>query len=313
MIRKAVALTVATAAGALAFSGVASADIIGTPPPCVRAGDVSGADFDVKLCGVSDVDQFRAGLENNGNAYCGPTSLYNVLHYWGHVKGAPVGWLTTKVKNLDPKDPADYNVITNSIGRIGVDAKYDGKTTMGNLQTAWNIATKPARDAGWKTEVANISSNSSPDFSGDLAKKLNEGPVQLVYGRYSAGPQAGSLQRGGGHIVTVVAAKGSFNGSTVQLKLSDPGRADDHGDAGYLSTQSAYQLLDVTLTKRAINEYVPVADNEDTAVDESLQRGTYRTVTRWELTGPQYIGTTRQMVETFNWFTMDAPGGYQGH
>ncbi|MEU6149568.1 hypothetical protein ABZ816_06180 [Actinosynnema sp. NPDC047251] len=309
MIRKALALTVTAAAGALTFSGVASADIIGTPPPCTRTSDVSGADFDVKLCGVSDVDQFRAGLENNGNAYCGPASLYNVLHYWGHVKGAPVGWLSTKVKNLDPKDPADYTVVGNSIWRIGVDAKYDGKTTMGNLQTAWNVATKPARDIGWHTAVGNTNSANAADFSGDLARKLDQGPVQLVYGRYSAGPQAGSLQRGGGHIVTVVAAKGSFNGNTVQLKLSDPGRAGDHKQPGYLDSQSDYQLLDVTLTKRTITEYVPVKDDENTDVDESLQPGTYRTVVRWELTGPQYVGTTRQMVETFNWFAMSAPVG----
>ncbi|GAA1348559.1 hypothetical protein [Saccharothrix algeriensis] len=313
MMRKAFALTAAVAAGTVAFTGVAAADKIGTPAPCTRTGDVSGPDFDVRLCGVSDVDQQRAGLHRDGNAYCGPASLYNVLHYWGHVKGAPVGWLTTKVKELDPRDQADYTVVTNSIWRIGVDAGYDGKTTMTNLQTAWNVATKPARDAYWKTDVGNVNSATSPDFSGELARKLDAGPVQLVYGRYSAGPQAGSLQRGGGHIVTVVAAKGSFGGDTVQLKLADPGRAADKSDPDHLYTQSDYQSLDVTLTRRTVNEYRPVTDDEDTEVDESLQPGTYRTVERWELTGPQYVGTTRQMVETFNWFTLRAPGGHSGH
>lgn len=313
MIRRASNLIVAAAAttaiGAGLFPSAASADVIGTPPPCVKLSDVTGADFDVKQCGVSDVDQFRAGLENNGNAYCGPASLYNVLHYWSHVQKAPIGWQTTKVGDLNPKDPADYTVVGNAIWRIGVDSKYDGGTKLSNLQTAWTIATKKARDVGWATAVGNVSTATSPDFAGELAKKLNRGPLQIAYGRYSAGPVAGSLQRGGGHIVTVVAAKGSFNGNTVQLKLSDPGRAGDHGDGNYLYTQSDYQLLDVTLQKKSIWEYVPVKDNEETAEDESLEPGTYRTVVRWELTGPQYIGSTRQMIENFNWFDMSKPVG----
>jgi hypothetical protein len=305
MMRNALVAAAATATIASVFAPMASADtIIGTPPPCVSAADLVGPDFNVRKCGVSDVDQFRAGLENNGGAYCGPTSLYNVLHYWAHQKDAPVGWLTTKVANLDPKDQADYNVITNSIGRIGVDAKYNGGTNLTNLRSAWTIATKPARDAGWTTTTGGISTHENADFAGDVAKKLNEGPLQLVYGRYKDGPTTGSLQRSGGHIVTVVSATGSFGGNTIQLKLADPGRALDHGDEGYLSTQSAYEALDVTLTKKSIKEYVPVKDDENTREDESLQPGTYRTVTRWELTGPRYVGTTRQMVEGFNWFDM---------
>ncbi|MCR3752730.1 hypothetical protein [Lentzea californiensis] len=305
MIRN--ALIAAAALTAVVAPATAVADpIIGTPPPCVGASDLAGADFNVKKCGVSDVDQHRAGFENNGGAYCGPASLYNVLHYWGHQKDAPVGWLTTKVGNLDPKDPADFGVITNSIGRIGVDAKYtsDG-TNLTNLRKAWDIATKPARDAGWTTSTGVVSTNDHPDFAGDLAKKLNEGPLQLVYGRYGAGPATGSLQRGGGHIVTVVSATGSFHGSTMKLKLADPGRAADSGQGNYLYTQSAYESLDVTLTKRTFKEYVPVKDDENTREDESLEPGTYRWVTRWELDGPRYVSeTNRHMVEGFNWFDM---------
>ena len=305
MIRNALVAAAATATLATAFAPLASADpILGTPAPCVNASDLVGPEFNVRKCGVSDVDQFRAGLENNGNAYCGPTSLYNVLHYWGHEKDAPVGWLTTKVKNLDPKDQADYNVITNSVGRIGVDAKYNGGTNLTNLRKAWDIATAPARSAGWTTSTGVISTNDNPDFAGDVAKKLNEGPLQLVYGRYKDGPVGGTLQRSGGHIVTVVSATGSFGGNTIKLKLADPGRAGDHNQGDYLKTQSAYEALDVTLTKKTFLEYVPVKDDEDTREDESMQPGTFRGVTRWELTGPRYIGTTHQMVEGFNWFDM---------
>ncbi|MBP2473109.1 hypothetical protein JOF53_001981 [Crossiella equi] len=299
---------VATAVTAAALPGTAAADIA-PPPVCAKSTDVTGPSFDVKQCNVSDVDQFRAGLENNGNAYCGPASLYNVLHYFAKDRKAPVGWQTTDLRNVDPKSAADYTLVGNSIYRIGEDAKYDGGTNMGNLRTAFDIATAKARNVGWATASGNISSHTSQDFSGDLAKRLNAGSVQLVYGRYKEGPTTGSLERSGGHIVTVVAAKGDFGGNTVQLKLADPGRAGDHGEGDYLKTQSAYESLDVTLTKRSVYEYVPVKDDENTTEDESKQPGTYRTVTRWELTGPRYVGTTRQMVETFNWFAMAPPVG----
>ncbi|ANZ40596.1 hypothetical protein BBK82_35935 [Lentzea guizhouensis] len=312
MLRKVVIATIATAAvSSVALPGLAAADpIIGTPPPCVKLADITGPDFEVKQCGVSDVDQYRAGFAANGGTHCGPSSLYNVLHYWGHEKQAPVGWLTTKVRNLDPRNPADYGIVTNSIGRIATDSKWsveDG-TYSGNLRTAWNIATKPARDAGWSTATGGISTTAGPDFAGDLAKKLSQGPVQMWYGRYVAGPQ-NSLKRDGGHLVTVVSAKGSFGGDFVQLRLADPAEAADHGKPGYLDTQSAYETLAVTLTRRSVYEYLPVKDDEATPADESLQPGTYRSVERWELSGTAYADQNKPLVEGFNWFTMSPPVG----
>ncbi|WP_367132667.1 hypothetical protein [Saccharothrix sp. HUAS TT1] len=312
MLRKALLAALATTAvSTLALPGLAVADpVLGIPTPCVKLSDVTGPDFEVKQCGVSDVDQHREGMAANGGTHCGPASLYNVLHYWAHVKKAPVGWLTTRVGNIDPKDPADYNIVTNSIGRIATDSLWnveDG-TKSGNLRTAFTVATKPARDLRWETATGVVGTTAGSDFAGELAKKLNQGPVQMWYGRYSTGPQS-SLVRGGGHIVTVVSAKGSFGGDVVQLKLADPGRAGDHGQGDYLGTQSAYQSLDVTLVRRSVWEYLPVKDDEATPVDESLQPGTYRTVERWELTGPQYVGETRQLVEGFNWFWMSPPVG----
>ncbi|MGW4206348.1 hypothetical protein ACWEIJ_00045 [Lentzea sp. NPDC004789] len=304
MIRN--ALLAAAALTAVVAPATAIADpIAAQPAPCATASDLTGPDFNVRKCGVSDVDQFRTGLDANGNAYCGPASLYNVLHYWSHVKGAPVGWGPTKVNYLDPLKPSDYDLVTGSIYRIGSDAQYNGGTNLTNLRTAWDSATKLARDAGWQTSRGVVSTNDNPDFAGDLARKLNEGPLQLVYGRYKNGPLSDTLQRTGGHIVTVVSATGSFGGNTIKLKLADPGRAADHGDGDYLDTQSAYEALDVTLTKRHFLQYSPVADDKNTAEDESQQPGTYTWVDRWELTGTRYVSdTTRQMVEGFNWFDM---------
>jgi hypothetical protein len=306
MIRNALIAAAATATLATAFAPMAAADtIIGTPAPCVNASDLVGPDFNVRKCGVSDVDQFRTGLASNGNAHCGPASLYNVLHYWSHVKGAPIGWGPVKVNYLDPMKQSDYSLVTGSISRIGTDASFDGGTSLTNLRTAWDKATQPARDAGWQTSRGRVTTIDNPDFAGDIARKLNEGPLQLVYGRYKNGPLNDTLQRSGGHIVTVVSATGSFGGNTVKLKLADPGRAGDHNQGDYLNTQSGYEALDVTLTKRHFLQYSPAVDDENTAADESLEPGSYTWVDRWELTGPRYVSdTTRQMVEGFNWFDM---------
>jgi len=307
MIRNAViaAATLST----IALPAVAVADpVIGQPAQCVKVTDLVGPDFSVKQCGVSDVDQFRAGLENDGNAYCGPASLYNVLHYWAHEKHAPAGWLTTRLSDLDPMDQADHNVITNSIWRIGQDAQYDGGTNLTDLRTAWKIATKPARDAGWATATDRNSTDGAADFGGDLARKLARGPVQMVYGRYSAGP-GNSLKRGGGHIVTVVAVDGSFGGDTLQVRYMDPGRAADHGEGDYLKTQSQYATLNATLTKKTILEYIPTKNNPDNDLGEIAVPGTFRTVTRWQLTTPGSTAPTMQLVEGYNWFEMAPPVG----
>jgi len=305
MIRNALLAAAATATLATAFAPMASADVIGTPPPCVNASDLAGPDFNVRKCGVSDVDQFRTNLESNGNAYCGPASLYNVLHYWAHVKGAPIGWGPVKVGYLEPMKQSDYSMVTGSISKIGTDAGYDGGTSLTGLRAAWDNATLPARNAGWQTTRGRVSTLDNPDFAGDIARKLNEGPLQLVYGRYKKGPLNDTLQRTGGHIVTVVSATGSFGGNTIQLKLADPGRAWDHGQGDYLNTQSAYEALDVTLTKRHFLQYSPAVDDKNTAEDESQEPGDYTWVDRWELTGSRYLSdTTRQMVEGFNWFDM---------
>ncbi|XVS65092.1 hypothetical protein ACQPYE_03220 [Actinosynnema sp. CA-299493] len=101
-------------------------------------------------------------------------------------------------------------------------------------------------------------------------KRLDQGPVQLVYGRYAPGPRAGSLESTGGHIVTAVSAKGSFDGGTVQLKPADPGRALDHGQDDYLHHQSAYESLDVTLERKTVVEHIAAKDDANTPADESL-------------------------------------------
>lgn len=274
---------------------------------CVETRDLQGSQYDVSLCGVSDVDQQRAGLASNGGGYCGPASLFNVLDWWATRADTKIGWMTTDLRNVDPQDPADYMVTGNSIDRLATDALYkDGGTTLTNLRTAYSKATTAVRAAGGSTQAGVVDSSQVQDFGGELAKRLAIGPLQMIYGRYTPGPQFQSLTRSnGGHIVTVVSATGSFGGNTVTLELADPARASDHGQGNYLYTQSDYARLTVTLTRRVLNEWRPNADNPNTPQNESLQ-GSYRTITRWQLTGPDYVGSTIGLVEGFNWFRVTA-------
>ena len=141
----------AAVAAALALPGIASADTPAYTPtlsltaPCTENRDTSGTQYDVRLCDVTDIDQFRSGLENDGGAYCGPTSLFNSLMYLATEVGAPIdfgGGL--KVADLDPRDPSQYSKITTITGWLGWKSKYDGGTKMG---TCWRRSrtSRPAR------------------------------------------------------------------------------------------------------------------------------------------------------------------------
>ncbi len=59
--------TAALTAGVLAPTQ-ASADGVVIGNVCSEVGDTAGASYNVKLCDVTDVDQFRVNLPKNGNA-----------------------------------------------------------------------------------------------------------------------------------------------------------------------------------------------------------------------------------------------------
>lgn len=316
--RRLLVTTAALAATATALALPAtSAEAAGPSGPgglssgCVEKRQLAGPSYDVSLCGVVDVDQFRKGIALDGSLYCGPSALFDVLDWWATREDTKIGWFSTDLRNVDPADPADYMVTGNAIERIAEHAKFsedDGGVTMDNLKVAFGKATQPVRDTGGTTKTGSVDSR-DVDFATQLATRLASGPLTLVYGRYTPAPANQGLARtGGGHIVTVVGARGNDAGNTITLDLSDPGRAADHLQGSYLYTQSAYQKLTATLTRTQLNEFTPVADNPQTPFDESHGglNGTYRTITRWVLTGPAYASTSTQVVEGFTWYAVDA-------
>lgn len=275
---------------------------IGTP--CTDVRDTVGPHFEVKLCDVTDVDQFRTNLYGNGNVYCGPASLYNILYYLGEHKGLPVRASADdpeKLTDFNPTDPKHQNAVGGWINWLGFNAGMGptpGGSGAGGNRAAFDAATAVAKSQNWFVNRGQTDTHTTPEFGFEMAKRVAHAPVQMWYGRYTLNDD-NTLTRGGGHIVTVVSAEGDLNTGKVELTLADPGRAPDHGNPGYLDGQSTYRYETVTLYRMAINVKV-VPENADPYV---VQR------TYWRLLGENYTGDTFQFVEGYNWFQAAPPVG----
>ncbi len=225
--------------------------------------------------------------------------------------GAPLGYGTDKVANLDPKDPADFAKTTSFLYRIGVDAQYKAPgTSTKNLRHAFDVAATAAVQGNWAVTSGYVDSKNTDNFGGELAARLSDGPVQLLLGFYKT--QYGGVERNNGHLVTVTSAKGLFGDDELTITYADPSLSSDKYVGDFFKTQSAYRSETATLKKTLIHEYLRPEDNPDTAVDESLKLGTWRWVNRWKISGVDYSSNLTPMAEGFNWFDMDKKG-YQGH
>ncbi len=287
--RIATAIAVAIAAAALALPSAASADTmaLSAQPPCAESHDASAPAFNVRLCGVSDIDQYRTGLPGNGNVICGPSSLFNVLNGMYNRQGIPVVAGGISMAFIDQTNPAAFSAGTTFLDTLGGWAGgSDGFTGWGDNRNAFKQAMAYADANGWNVATGMVDTMTTAEFGLAIAQRLDKAPVQLGYGTYSMGDE-GYLERTGGHFMTVVSAKGATQTGEVELLLHDPARAADHNVGTYLETQSAYRTEKVTLKKVAFNVKVD---------------GIVQIRYRWQLTGDTYVGGTR-MVEGFNWFS----------
>lgn len=283
---------------------VAHADLPVTPA-CSELRDTVGNQYSVRLCDVTDVDQFRETLAGKGYTHCGPTSLYNALYYLNEHKGIPARVTANgyDITEYDPSDPADYHQVSAWVGWLGAQAgmgpKPDGSSAKEN-RAAFDAATATAKSYGYHVASGGVGANSTPEFGLAIAQRLANAPVQLWYGRYKDNGD-GTLTRTGGHAVTVVSAKGSLASGRVDLALADPGRAADHDQPGFLDTQSSTRYETVTLVKKTITEKV---------VPEAPARPYTQVRTYWHVEGERYGGTTGTgYAEAFNWFEGAPPVG----
>lgn len=294
----------AVVAGTVLPAGSAAADGLPLGVPCTEQRDTEGTQFAVNLCDVTDADQFRTHLANEGNVHCGPTSLYNAMYYLGEKKKLPMrvtpnGQLLTE---YDPHDPEDYDEATAWIGWLGFKAGMGANPTGSSAaenRAAFDAATEGAKAAGWTVDRGVTGTDGLPEFGLELAKRLQQAPVQLWYGRYVLN-EDNTHTRTGGHGVTVVSAKGDIGSGKVELTLHDPARSADHGTPGYKDTQSTAREEKVTLYRVAIRVK---SENKETGEVTIKQR------TFWRLFGENYQGSSLQYVESFNWFAAAPPVG----
>lgn len=299
----------------LALPAAAAADTTGpilqTSTPCSELKDTTGSTYDVRLCGVTDVDQHRRALPSGGNSYCTPTSLYNVLHYLGDERNAPIGAGGARLADRDPYAAADYDAVTTWLGVISTRAGGDpasGAADFAGARAAFDSMTTDAKAKGWAFSSGNVGSGDVAEFGLELAKRLVHAPVQIEYYRHKL--QMNGTQEtwdpSGGHAITVVAAKGTVGSGEVELTVHDPGRAADTSSdpaKPFLDTQSPLWSHKVTLKRITYTE---------SSYDSKTGVLTVNPVqkTRWELTGgPEYTASTRQIVSTANWFRAMAPVG----
>lgn len=298
--------TIAAVAATLAAPSVASAESVVSQTgvitaPCSEIRDTDST-YHVRLCGVTDIDQYRSGLAGNGNAHCGPSSLYNVMQYIGRQVGAPLqNAFGDKVTEYNPHTPAHYFNVTDQLWQLGESIGWletGGTSATANRETYMDYASY-SDNTGWSYDTGAVSTASTPDFGYELAKRLRYAPVQLWFGRYKDVP--GGKRRTGGHGITVVSAKGTAGSNEVELTVMDPAEAPDHGVGDYLNTQSPATLETLKLKKVSFIESI---------FNEEAKTITFRQITRWQMSGPQYDPTTTvKMAEIFSWYNAAPPVG----
>jgi len=300
----AVAATFAAPSAASATSVISQTGVITAPCSEIRDTDST---YNVRLCGVTDIDQFRSGLAGNGNSHCGPSSLYNVMQYIGKQVGAPLqDAFGSKITEYNPHNPAHYFNVTDQLWQLGESIGWldtGGTSATANRETYMDYASH-SDNTGWSYNTGAVSTTSTPDFGYELAKRLRHAPVQLWFGRYTDIPNGPGTakRRTGGHGITVVSAKGTAGSNEVELTVMDPAEAPDHGVGNYLNTQSPATLETLKLKKVTFVESV---------LDEKAKTITLRQITRWQMSGPEYdpAGGTTKFAEVFSWYNAAPPVG----
>ncbi|GGW69795.1 hypothetical protein [Streptomyces xantholiticus] len=188
---------------------------------------ITSSTWSYRACQVPDIDQRRAGLPNNGNMYCLPTSTLNVL-FWLDKRGYP----NLLTGNFDPMSntPRNYNEVTAKLGRLGRLAETDPSSGTGRSDTVSAIEDlieeKGYEDdlgADWE-ELDDVE-----PVSRRLVELTRNGSDFLIA---SIGKYDNDGDRVGGHAVTIVGARGSGDGRE-SVTFHDPWTDSD------LYTQSA--------------------------------------------------------------------------
>ncbi len=194
---------------------------------------VNDNEFEFEIRHMPDLDQNRAGLGNNGQCHCVPTSTMNALiyianHGFGQVDPGPGFW----------DDAGLYNLATAYIDTLGSPAFMDiswGQPPMDNncgaTASGGFSGLKKWLDPHGIFIVGDQASvfEYTPDFT-FIAKSMINGSVgTLSYGKYQVqGDFKGIpiVRRVGGHVMTPIKFKADVNGRTLWVRDPDDGDND---------------------------------------------------------------------------------------
>jgi hypothetical protein len=254
----------------------------GAEAGCTPAATINGSPFqggawsyDYSVCDVADIDQRKdavpqqniAGLASGGICYCVPTSTLNWLSY---IARNGYGQLRPGVSDFQlgpPEHTETYNLITAHQALLGGAAYMNldpgpeaqtGGCGVGPDDAVPAIQQWLADDGlGSAFSVIYVGADSAtgyvPRLSDAALQALFGGYVMLRVGWYADTLGAGSLTRVGGHVVSLVHARGPDNvfGAFSRVGVHDPSTRV----GATTTTQSAF-VRDVYLAGDDTESYV---------------------------------------------------------
>ncbi|MEU1280279.1 hypothetical protein [Streptomyces sp. NPDC005805] len=209
-LRVLIALAMAAGTVGAVAPGAAAAD-------CAGVRTVTSSAWNVRVCGMPDIDQLRPGLVQGGQNYCGPTTVANALYYLD-LRGHP--FMLPGVVDPMKNDPGNYAKVTNQIKRISNEIDHDPEEGIG-VQGITKGLNRMIRDTGHLGMTARYESLVLHPFAGHRVASLLARPKAQSHVMIGAVLRMKAGKVLGRHAVTIVGAQGTLGG-TSRITLNDP-------------------------------------------------------------------------------------------
>ncbi|MEU1280067.1 hypothetical protein [Streptomyces sp. NPDC005805] len=184
---------------------------------CTPTGLVNSSAWNVRVCGMPDIDQYRSGLVQGGEFYCGPTVVANALYYMD-LRGHP--FMLPGAVDPMKNDPGNYAKVTNQIKRISNEIGLDAEEGIG-VQGITDGLNRMIRGTGHLGMTARYESLALHPFAGHRVATLLGRPGVKSHVMIGAVLRMKAGKVLGRHAVTIVGAQGTLGG-TSRITFNDP-------------------------------------------------------------------------------------------